>query len=192
MTTFKEIRGTAVQSVSTDPTNPEVGQIWYNNSIGVLKGYQLSAASWAAGGNMSTARFQIAGAGTQTEALGFGGNVGLNVVTAATEEYNGSAWTGGGNLGTARRDFGGVGTQTAGLAFGGNTAGVNTPTTATEEYNGTAWTAGGNLPTGKSNMGAAGTQTAGLSFGGAIPGIVATTEEYTGAGQIVTKTVSAT
>jgi hypothetical protein len=40
MTTFKEIRGTAVQSVSTDPSNPEVGQIWYNNSIGVLKGYQ--------------------------------------------------------------------------------------------------------------------------------------------------------
>ena len=40
MTTFKEIRGTAVQSVSSDPTNPEEGQIWYNNSIGVLKGYQ--------------------------------------------------------------------------------------------------------------------------------------------------------
>jgi hypothetical protein len=41
MTTFKEIRGTAVESVSSDPSNPEVGQIWYNNSIGVLKGYQL-------------------------------------------------------------------------------------------------------------------------------------------------------
>jgi hypothetical protein len=56
MTTFKEIRGTAVQSVSTDPSNPEVGQIWYNNSIGVLKGYALSAAAWASGGNLSTAR----------------------------------------------------------------------------------------------------------------------------------------
>ena len=33
MTTFKEIRGTAVQSVSSDPTNPEVGQIWYNNCL---------------------------------------------------------------------------------------------------------------------------------------------------------------
>jgi hypothetical protein len=41
MTTFKEIRGTAIQSVSTDPTNPETGQIWYNNTIGVLKGYDL-------------------------------------------------------------------------------------------------------------------------------------------------------
>ena len=47
MTTFKEIRGTAVQSVSSDPSNPEVGQIWYNNSIGVLKGYALTAAAWA-------------------------------------------------------------------------------------------------------------------------------------------------
>ena len=37
MTTFKEIRGTAIQSVSSDPSNPEEGQIWYNNTIGVLK-----------------------------------------------------------------------------------------------------------------------------------------------------------
>jgi hypothetical protein len=56
MTTFKEIRGTAVESVSSDPTNPEVGQIWYNNSIGVLKGYQLSAAAWSAVVNLSTAQ----------------------------------------------------------------------------------------------------------------------------------------
>jgi len=73
MTTFKEIRGTAVQSVSSDPSNPEVGQIWYNNSIGVLKGYALSAAAWAAGGNMGTTRRYPGSAGTQTEGLGFGG-----------------------------------------------------------------------------------------------------------------------
>jgi hypothetical protein len=73
MTTFKEIRGTAIQSVSTDPSNPESGQIWYNNSIGVLKGYQIIGAAWAAGGNMGTARFGLAGAGTQTAGLAFGG-----------------------------------------------------------------------------------------------------------------------
>jgi hypothetical protein len=59
MTTFKEIRGTAIQSVSTDPSNPESGQIWYNNSIGVLKGYQSLGAAWASGGNMGTARFGL-------------------------------------------------------------------------------------------------------------------------------------
>ena len=47
MTTFKEIRGTAVESVSSDPTNSEVGQLWYNNSIGVLKGYAFTPAAWA-------------------------------------------------------------------------------------------------------------------------------------------------
>jgi hypothetical protein len=38
MTTFKEIRGTTIEVVSTDPTNPETGQIWYNSSSGTLKG----------------------------------------------------------------------------------------------------------------------------------------------------------
>ena len=61
MTTFKEIRGTAIESVSSDPSNPEEGQIWYNNTIGVLKGYQLVAAAWAAGGNINTTRRNLAG-----------------------------------------------------------------------------------------------------------------------------------
>ena len=39
MSTFKEIRGTLIKSVSSDPANPEVGEIWYNNTIGSLKGY---------------------------------------------------------------------------------------------------------------------------------------------------------
>ena len=88
MTTFKEIRGTAVQSVSTDPSNPEVGQIWYNNSIGVLKGYALSAAAWASGGNMGTARRALGGAGTQTAGLAFGGIAG-GINQTATEEFTG-------------------------------------------------------------------------------------------------------
>ncbi|MFM7988388.1 MAG: hypothetical protein ACKPKO_54660, partial [Candidatus Fonsibacter sp.] len=70
MTTFKEIRGTTIESVSSDPSNPEGGQIWYNNTIGVLKGYQLVADAWAAGGNLTTARRFFAGAGTQTAGLG--------------------------------------------------------------------------------------------------------------------------
>ena len=132
MTTFKEIRGTAVQSVSSDPTNPEIGQIWYNNSIGVLKGYQNVGGVWASGGNLGTARYQLAGAGTQTVGLAFGGTG----PSAATEEYDGSAWTAGGNLGTTRSDLAGSGTQTAALGFGGtdDTAAV----TNTEEWTGQA------------------------------------------------------
>ena len=52
---------------------------------------------------MGTARYQPAGAGTQTAGLGFGGLT--TALTAATEEYDGSAWTAGGNLGTARRQI---------------------------------------------------------------------------------------
>ncbi len=44
MTTFKEIRGTAIRVVSTDPTNPETGQIWYNSSSGTLKGFVFATA----------------------------------------------------------------------------------------------------------------------------------------------------
>ena len=117
MTTFKEIRGTAIQSVSSDPTNPEVGQIWYNNTIGVLKGYDLTLAAWATGGNMTTARGGLAGAGTQTAALAFSGIT--TAPTGATESYNGTSWTAGGNLNTARKDLGVSGNSTAAVAFGG-------------------------------------------------------------------------
>jgi hypothetical protein len=55
------------------------------------------------GGNLGTARFLLAGAGTQTAALAFGGfTTPPQFGSPATEEYDGSAWTAGGNLGTAR------------------------------------------------------------------------------------------
>jgi hypothetical protein len=47
MTTFKEISGQLIRTLSSDPANPQEGQIWYNSTIGVLKGYELVAAAWA-------------------------------------------------------------------------------------------------------------------------------------------------
>jgi hypothetical protein len=115
--------------------------------------------------SLSTARGFLAGAGTQTAALAFGGVT--TVVTAATEEYNdygepntfenvgqvwyngttkalkftdetfSSAWATGNNLNTARQQLAGAGTQTAALAFGGELAPGYTG--ATEEYDGTTW-----------------------------------------------------
>jgi hypothetical protein len=81
---------------------------------------------------MNTARAQLAGCGTQTAALAFGGEP----PTGATELYDGNSWTTSNSLNTARRGLAGCGTQTAGLAFGG------TPpiTGATEEYDGNSWT----------------------------------------------------
>jgi hypothetical protein len=76
MTTFKEISGQLIRTLSSDPANPQEGQIWYNSTIGVLKGYRsLVAAAWASGGNLNTARRALAGAGIQTAGLAFGGLV---------------------------------------------------------------------------------------------------------------------
>ena len=90
MTTFKEIRGTAIQVVSSDPSNPEEGQIWYNSSSGTLKGYKTVNA-FSSGGNLNTARQAIGGAGTQTAGLAFGGLATAD--TASTEEWSGPQTT---------------------------------------------------------------------------------------------------
>jgi hypothetical protein len=66
---------------------------------------EYDGSAWTAGGNLGTARQNLAGAGTQTAGLAFGGTP---PATAATEEYDGSTWTAGGNLGTARYRLAGV------------------------------------------------------------------------------------
>jgi hypothetical protein len=65
---------------------------------------------------MATDRRQLAGTGTQTAALAFGGRT--TVVQSATEEYNGATWasnpTG---LNTARHSLAAAGTQTCRFSF---------------------------------------------------------------------------
>ena len=124
--------------------------------------------AWSAGGALITARFNLAGAGTQNAGLAFGGRAPSQL--ACTEEYDGTSWTAGGALITARKGLGGAGTQNAGLAFGGRTF------SCTEEYNGTSWSAGGALATARYGLGGAGIQNAALAFGGASAKTC--TEEY--------------
>ena len=178
MSTFKEIRGTLIKSVSSDPSPAAVGEMWYNSTSQTLKGVQQVGA-WSSGGNMGTARYNLAGSGTQTAGLASGGGS-LTSVTSATEEYNGSAWTGGGNLGTARRQLGGAGPQTSALAFGGKPNANNNAMSNNEEYNGSSWTAGGSLGTARRFTSGAGTQTAGLAVAGFTPPATTVCEEYNG------------
>jgi hypothetical protein len=122
MTLYKGIQGFSVQNLSADPTDPNEGQLWYNSTSNVWKlTSATTAGAWASGGNLNTARYFIASAsaGTQTAALGFGGNTGA--YTGVTESYNGTSWTSSNPLNTARDSLAGCGTQTAGLAFGGDT-----------------------------------------------------------------------
>jgi hypothetical protein len=143
-----------------------------------------TAAAWASGGNLNTTRSQLAGAGTQTASVGFGGSTPSE--TSATELYNGTSWTTNPTgLATARRTLAGCGTQTAALAFGGLIP--SSDVTATEEFTGTTWSSGGSLGTARRNFSGCGLQTAALAFGGSgapPPGIGLTaqsvTEKYNG------------
>jgi hypothetical protein len=93
MATYKGIQGFTIQNLSADPSNPIEGQVWYNSTSNVWKVEEATTAgAWATGGNLNTARYSLAAAGTQTAALAFGG-LQVQEFTAATEEYNGSTWT---------------------------------------------------------------------------------------------------
>ena len=181
MTTYKEIQGYSIQSVGSDPSLDE-GQVWYNNASYAIKLASLTTVgTWASGGNLGTARHRLAGTGTQTAGLAFGGAVPPpSVHTVATEEYNGTSWSPGGNLGTSRYGVSGTGTQTAALAFGGGRGGP--VTNSTELYNGTAWTSPpATLNSERVDMGEAGNQTASLGFGGyAATGRSTATESWNG------------
>lgn len=172
MTTFKEIRGQLIRTLDTDPTPATTyeGQIWYNKTIGVLKSAELFAATWSAGGNLSTSRGKNMGAGgSQSSAITMGGagapgSGGLS----ATEEYNGSSWSGGGNLNQSRYGGQGTGTETAGLCNGGYSA-TTGYTGHTEEYDGSTWTTVTSSPRTTNEATAFGIQTAAVVAGGYAP-----------------------
>lgn len=130
---------------------------------------------WQSGGNLNTARYGLAGAGTQNAGLSFGGTTGS--ASAATEEYNGTSWTNSGSLATARYYIAGCGYQDAGLSFGGYVA---SSSAVTEEYDGASWSSGGALATARHTLAGCGTQVAGLSFGGTTGTVSNKTEEYNG------------
>jgi hypothetical protein len=165
MTTFKEIRGTDILALSSDPANPEVGQIWYNSSSGTLKGYMnYSVNTWAAGGNLNTGRTYGGGTGIQTAALYVAGasGPGFPGFVSSTEKYNGTSWTTSGNYPVNICGNAVIGTQTAALGAGGYQQFGSYPN-ATHHYNGTSWsTVPGTLNITGQNMSQFGTQTAAI------------------------------
>jgi hypothetical protein len=186
MSEYSGIRGTRVKYLASDPTlnTSTEGQVWYNSTSGTLKSL-VQIKAWSAGGNMGTARYNLAGAGTQTAALAFNGSAYPNPPnprTNATEEYSGFSWAAGGTLNTTTLGAFGFGTQTAAVAASGDN---NTPTweISTQEYNGSAWTTVNNMTTvGRRNGDAVGILTAGVAFGGNVlpSGYTNATEEYDG------------
>ena len=88
MTTYNELAGLRVNYLGSDPTlnTGNEGQVWYNSTTGTLRAL-VQIKAWSAASNMGTARQDLAGAGTQTAGLAFGGG---SPTTAATEEFTGA------------------------------------------------------------------------------------------------------
>ena len=164
MATYKGIKGFTIQTIAGDPSDPILGQVWYNSTSNVLKGYTSVTGAWSSGGNLNTARKAGAGAGSQTAALCIGSSAPMSIV----EQYNGTSWTEVGDLGTARYEATSAGTTTAGLLAGGNnnvTFGMGN----VEEYNGTSWSEVNNIGTARYKINPSiGTQTAALAVGGIL------------------------
>jgi hypothetical protein len=60
MADYKGIKGFKVQYLSADPSNPIIGQTWYNSTSKDLKYTGVTTAgAWATGNNMNTARRTI-------------------------------------------------------------------------------------------------------------------------------------
>jgi len=164
MATYKEIRGSQIEAVATDPSNPVDGQVWYNTTSNVLKGAVLFTNTWSTGGNLNTARYFAGGTGAQTSALVFGGAAGPSENLTVTEKYNGTSWTEVNDMNTARKCGGSAGTLTSGIFYGGNSSPY---TNVVETWNGTNWTNGTAMNTARSDQGSAGvSSTSALGFGG--------------------------
>ena len=182
MATYKEIQGTAVQSLASNAGTIE-GQIWYDNANQAFKLESVTgSATWASGGALPGGRQSAGFAGIQTAGLLAGGANPSTYTSSNSFSYDGSSWTATNSLGTARRNTTMMGIQGAALlASSSNTSPPNTATVATEEFDGTNWSAGGNMNTARYGSYAGGTLTQGVVAGGSgPPGYKDDTEEYNG------------
>ena len=92
MADYKEAHGVRAKLVSSNPTNPTDGQLWYNSTDEALRYKKAdSAGAWSTGGDMVNGRRLLAGSGTQTAGLAFGGSAVPTAYKSHTEEYNGSS-----------------------------------------------------------------------------------------------------
>ena len=163
MAEYKEIKGFNVQTISSDPSTINEGDIWYNSTSGKLKA-GIVAGTWATAPNYPVAlSAQGQGAGTATAALGFGGSSASTV----SAEYDGSSWTANPGLNSGRSSAAGFGIQTSAVAVGGDLYPSPTRwTNNTEYYAGSSWTAGTVTPTAIAGGSGFGTYAAGVVAGG--------------------------
>ena len=143
----------------------------------------FGGSSWTSSPSCNTARYQLAGFGTQTNMVIAGGlEPGFS---NKTEEWNGSSWTEKNELNTARQGLNssGAGVYTAGIIAGGRKAHPSNPgqeSNDTETWNGTSWTEVNELNEAKQLGGVFGTSTSAIYAGGADTATLAAVESWDG------------
>ena len=146
-----------------------------------------NGTNWTETGDLNTGRYLLAGSGTTTAGLAFGGNLDPGF-SATTERFNGSAWTEINDLNTARNVLTGFGTDPATFAVGGGTPGNSA---LAEDWNGASWSEVADLNTARANLSSArsGTTTNGLVFAGNSGSVTGATEEWSG-NSVLTKVLT--
>ena len=167
MADYKTLHGTNIETVSSDPSNPVNGQVWYNSTEQKVKGFTTSpAGAWASGGALNTARGEHGTTGTQTASLVVAGSPGTKV---NVEQYDGSNWTEIADISTGRYDIRCAGTTTAAIAYGGRTA-APADTGNTESWDGSSWTEVSNLNTARNAFVGDGANDSAMAVGGETGG----------------------
>jgi len=138
MATYKNINGTNIPIRASDPSNPQLGEIWYNTTSNSLKGRAFSTVgSFSTAPNLSNTHKSSGASGTSSSAaLVFGHEAG-GPPSRLSESYDGTSWTATNPM-TQDGDYAnGFGTQTSAVAAGdGGPSGANSNTL----WDGTCWT----------------------------------------------------
>jgi hypothetical protein len=136
---------------------------------------KFDGTSWSSafGSQLTSGRLFLAGIGTSTSALAFGGCI--SYARSCTEAYNGTSWSTCNAMITARCFLAGAGSNpSSALAFGGASIGGSS-VSCTEVYNGTSWSTGGALINARQALTGAGISTSAVAMGGG-----SCTEKYNG------------
>lgn len=181
MADYININGNNIPIRASDPSNPIVGEVWYNSTTNALKGQGFVADSWATGNNLN-AKHTVSGSfGSQTSGIIAAGLNDATGIVSASEEYDGTNWTSNPSVNNGRYGLnGGAGdTAPAGRIAGGQTGPTGWQSWH-ESWNGSAWTSDTAMPVAISYTAMVGTDTAALTMGGINdPGAQSTTLEWT-------------
>jgi hypothetical protein len=132
---------------------------------------EWDGSSWTETADLNTARYELAGAGTTTAAVYFGGNNPSPAKVAITESFDGTSWTETADLPAATQSHSGTGSSSAALMISGN--GASPAGTVCAEfqkslltYTPSSWASGTNLPGNFNDLTQFGTLTAAvIGFG---------------------------